>query len=244
MAEGEAAALRCRGGCGGGRGCTRTNLVDYLFTFANGGAIAGRITVGGPIPPRSTDRAPILYRRVVTKRFANSGERRYVRRATARILLIDDRDRLLLFADSDPGSDARWWITPGGGIDAGETPREAALRELVEETGLHLPAERLIGPVATRIGVHHYSNRSVENADTYFAARVPAFEVDESGHTEDEKVTMLGHRWWSRDDLAATTEWIVPAALVEVWDRLADPDGGPIDLGRDDLDMGMGSASA
>lgn len=161
------------------------------------------------------------------------------------MLLIDDRDRLLLFEDSDPGSSARWWITPGGGIDPGETPAAAALREVAEETGLRLGAEQLVGPLAIRVGVHHYSNRSVENADTYFAARVPAFEVDESGHTEEELLTMLGHRWWSRADLETTTEWIVPAALPMVWDRLGGPVcAEPLDLGRDDLDMGMGSATA
>ena len=33
-----------------------------------------------------------------------------------------DHDRTLLFEDSDPGvPDARWWVTPGGQIEADET---------------------------------------------------------------------------------------------------------------------------
>lgn len=38
----------------------------------------------------------------------------------------------------------QWWQMPQGGIDAGEDPREAALRELAEETGItqaHVIAE-------------------------------------------------------------------------------------------------------
>ncbi|SPB16931.1 NUDIX hydrolase [Caballeronia novacaledonica] len=35
------------------------------------------------------------------------------------------------------------WDVPKGAADPGEGPREAALRELVEETGIVLPAERL-----------------------------------------------------------------------------------------------------
>lgn len=38
-------------------------------------------------------------------------------------------------APNDEGSD-RWWQMPQGGIDAGEEPRAAALRELREETGI------------------------------------------------------------------------------------------------------------
>ena len=60
-------------------------------------------------------------------------------RRTARVLLVDDRDRLLLFRDTDPGlDDAHWWITPGGGIDPGESDDGRAhsrnmLRELLAE---------------------------------------------------------------------------------------------------------------
>jgi 8-oxo-dGTP pyrophosphatase MutT (NUDIX family) len=35
------------------------------------------------------------------------------------------------------------WDVPKGAADPGESPREAALRELVEETGIVLPAARL-----------------------------------------------------------------------------------------------------
>jgi 8-oxo-dGTP pyrophosphatase MutT (NUDIX family) len=37
------------------------------------------------------------------------------------------------------------WALPGGRIDAGETPLEAALREMEEEVGLRLPASALLG---------------------------------------------------------------------------------------------------
>lgn len=48
-----------------------------------------------------------------------------------RVLALDSQGRCLLVKMSY----ARQWYLPGGGIDAGETAREAALRELIEETG-------------------------------------------------------------------------------------------------------------
>ncbi len=42
-------------------------------------------------------------------------------------------------------SHAGQWAFPGGRIDPGESPEQAALRELGEEVGLHLTGEKVIG---------------------------------------------------------------------------------------------------
>lgn len=43
------------------------------------------------------------------------------------------------------------WALPGGRLDEGETPEQAALRELSEEVGLYLPPEAIMGRLDTFI---------------------------------------------------------------------------------------------
>jgi phosphohistidine phosphatase SixA len=59
-----------------------------------------------------------------------------VTRIAAYALCVDEADRILLARLTYPELKAGWWTLPGGGIDFGELPTEAVLRELTEETGL------------------------------------------------------------------------------------------------------------
>ncbi|MGI8769050.1 MAG: NUDIX hydrolase [Propionibacteriaceae bacterium] len=160
-------------------------------------------------------------------------ERPVVHRTAVRVILVDEVDRVLLFADSDPLlPEFAWWVTPGGGIDRGETEREAAVRELREETGCVVAETDLAGPIASRRAVHGYSDQVINQYETLYAVRVPPFEVDVAGHTEEEKVTLTRHRWWSRAELISTDAWLWPKELVRLWDLLEQPAAWPVELGE------------
>ncbi|HYI59326.1 MAG TPA: NUDIX domain-containing protein [Microlunatus sp.] len=153
-------------------------------------------------------------------------------RRAVRVILVDSDDRTLLFEDSDPGiAGVTWWVTPGGGMDPGETERQTAVREVAEETGYMLAEDDLVGPLATRYAVHGYSDQVLEQQESFYLARVSAFEIDTSAHTEEEQITLQGHRWWGREEIEAGASWVWPAELVELWDRAAAPDQPPWDLG-------------
>ncbi|WP_231851376.1 NUDIX hydrolase [Microlunatus phosphovorus] len=155
------------------------------------------------------------------------------RRRAVRVIAVGPDDRVLLFEDSDPGIPGlTWWVTPGGGIDPGETERQAAVREMAEETGYVLAEDALIGPLATRYVVHGYTDQVLEQHESFYLVRVQAFEVDVAGHTVDEQVTLQGHRWWSPEELASKTAWIWPAELLGIWDRAADLSLPVLELGR------------
>ncbi|HIT76096.1 MAG TPA: NUDIX domain-containing protein [Candidatus Avipropionibacterium avicola] len=160
-------------------------------------------------------------------------ERPVIIRRTVRVVTIDDRERVLLFADSDPGlPDRSWWVVPGGGMDPGETEAGTAVRELAEETGCRVAEGQLLGPIAHRHVVHGYSDQVVDIvSESFYAVRVPAFTVDIAGHTEDEQLTLTGHRWWTGDELGATDDWLWPACLPDLVERVLAGDHQLVELG-------------
>lgn len=138
------------------------------------------------------------------------------RRQAARILVIDDDGCVLLLHDSDPGAPGQpaWWITPGGGVEAGESPARAAARELQEETGLGVAEGHLSAPVWRRRVTHVFSDHVAVQDETFFILSTARFTPTSGGYTESERASILGHRWWSQAELAATGEDVWPRELA------------------------------
>ena len=141
-------------------------------------------------------------------------------RETARVLLTNPENQVFLLLthfDPEVGLPPRW-ITPGGGIDAGETPIEAAVRELREETGILVSQDALgqiVGQISGRWdwgdGANHHTY-----TDYFFTLAVDHFELDDSEWTEDERRDVLEYRWWSIHELIETSEQLGPHGLAEL----------------------------
>lgn len=140
-------------------------------------------------------------------------------RETARIFLLNQAGQLFLIKTHwDPGTGLPpRWLTPGGGVDKGETILEAAVRELFEETGLKVKPEAL-GELELSLpfkmewvsghyetGIAHFY-RFVVTAD---------FKMDDSNWTQDEKRDVIEYRWWNIADLLQSGEIVGPPGLAE-----------------------------
>ena len=134
-------------------------------------------------------------------------------RRTSRIMLIDADGAALLFFTAAPDS-SRFsrWITPGGGVDPGESHHEAAVRELFEETGLVVDS---VGePVwSLDFGVDWDEADHDRGHAEYYVVRCERFTPASTNWTAEEHVDVTAHRWFTADELEASGEPFEPAEL-------------------------------
>ncbi|TWP45295.1 NUDIX hydrolase [Lentzea tibetensis] len=82
------------------------------------------------------------------------------------------------------GPDGKKWILPGGGIDHGEHPHDAVIREFEEETGHDIEVERLLGIDSE---LRHEAERDYHALRVLYEVRIVGGELrDEVGGSTDQ----------------------------------------------------------
>lgn len=124
-------------------------------------------------------------------------------------IILDEQNRILLSQRHQPDSSYHGlWQFPGGGIEFGEHPREAVIREVQEEIGLtiELLTEH---PVV----LHHVPTDDIQIIIIGYPARYRGGEIDVSQDPETGDA-----RWFHYDDIDFTicipqTKDVIDAAL-------------------------------
>jgi 8-oxo-dGTP pyrophosphatase MutT (NUDIX family) len=143
-------------------------------------------------------------------------------RRGARGIIVDEQDCVLFIGGyATPERPARW-ILPGGGIDPGESMRDAAARELYEETGLRVAPADLVGPVARQ----HYRKVRPDSTFTqenhFFLVRVERFAPRVTGGDAYEQD--LEFNWIPVDDFLTTDGFEQVEPLLHLVKRLISGD--------------------
>jgi len=151
-----------------------------------------------------------------------------IERQAARLLVVTPEEQVLLLR-LEPSFRDPFWVTPGGGLDDGETFVDAARRELAEEVGRDdLP----IGPcIWHRTVTFTWERWRVQQEERTFLVAAPgAFEAV-TVHPDEEPIT--GGAWFAVPALRTLPEVVYPVGLADHVERLFT--GGvpaePIDLG-------------
>ncbi len=149
---------------------------------------------------------------------------REIERRASRLLVLSPAGRILLLHVA-PSFRSPFWVTPGGGLDDGETLEQAALRELREEVGRDdLP----LGPLLwTRTVDFTWEEWLVRQEESTFLVEVD-HEFDAiTTHPDGEPI--VGSRWFDVESIRALRESVFPEDLADLLSALRR--GGPATSG-------------
>ncbi len=131
-----------------------------------------------------------------------------------RVILINEEGQILLVKQHHDGKDI--WMVPGGGIEEGENSQDAAIREIMEETGLIVHIERLLWHV------EEVSEERGQRFVNFFLGTIiggqPELGRDPEFGEDDQVLEDL--KFFSRDEMD-DIEYIYPDYLRDdLWNEL------------------------
>ena len=109
------------------------------------------------------------------------------------------------------------WFPVVGAVEDGETLDEAAVRETGEETGFEIG---VVGPpLFTRGFQWVFDGTAYDQEETCFLVRISGEPPTDGRWSEVEKATIVGHRWWTVEELRCTDEAVYPEGLADILER-------------------------
>jgi ADP-ribose pyrophosphatase YjhB (NUDIX family) len=110
--------------------------------------------------------------------------------------VISPEGKLLLLETEHAGNPERWWTSPGGGMERGESIEQCAVRETLEESGVHVRLTRLL---AVR---EVWRGDAMKVVGFLFLAEPDPWPQTPSPQEQDGLNRFVGYGWFGREEIA------------------------------------------
>lgn len=139
-----------------------------------------------------------------------------IRRSSRAIVLNKNNEIFLFQYHFDYLADNKTiWITPGGGLEDGESFEDALKRELFEELGILWERDCL--EIYHRNPLYALnSGEVVQSVEKFFLVRMEEEQFTYVSWSESEKERILSGRWWSVEEIRQSEEKFFTEDIIEI----------------------------
>jgi 8-oxo-dGTP pyrophosphatase MutT (NUDIX family) len=146
-------------------------------------------------------------------------------REAARAVVFNESQQTLLIKIEDQSAydpkqakKAAFWVTPGGGLEPGETYVQAVQRELNEEIGLR---DAKIGPCIWRGEIDLvWKGVPTTIRERYYIVQAHDHKINLTNMTAEEQQVFRSYGWFSSEQIRRCPELVLPKDLADLLDEL------------------------
>lgn len=144
-------------------------------------------------------------------------------RKSSRAIVLNKQNQIFLFCYTFDffAEKQSVWITPGGGLEEGESFEEALERELFEELGIRLSEPAPF--VFFRTPFYELKNgETVRSEERFYLVDCDDMSFSYIGWSESEMKRMTAGKWWSAEEIKKSEETFFSEDVIEIIERLSE----------------------